>query len=241
MIGIIDFNPKAGTPEDGRQYIRLIGELLPGEKEGIVFRDVRDLSRYDGLVLSGSALSAVSYQRMIRDGRIDDDDYRDIDRVAQQLKEYRGNVFGICFGSQLAALLAGGEVGSLDNMEVGYLPHVLTEAGKRDPVFGHLPERFYGAHLHRDIVNKLPEGGEILATRNGYVHAYRIQRDGKVWYGCQPHPEMSTPENAPNFTWREVRKWLTGAEDVADEFKLNMPQDAEFGLSQTITRFAGQM
>lgn len=233
MIGIIDFNPEAGTPSDELHYIEKIRALLPpGKADGIIFRDVSDLSTYDGLILSGSKLSAAAYQGMKqREG-----DYKGVERVAEQLRDYNGSAFGICFGSQLLALVAGGSVGTLEMAEVGYLPHGLTPAGKKDPVFGELPQRFFGAHLHNDFVKRLPKGGKVLARRNGMIYAYRLQRGDSMWYGCQPHPEMSTPENSTILANRALRSGIIGAGEY--NVARVVPRDAEYALSKTLAKFA---
>ncbi len=79
----------------------------------------------------------------------------------------------------------------------------------------------------------------MLATRNSMIYAYRLQIADSVWYGSQPHPEMSTRENAPTFMWNAVRKWMAGADDLADECKSGVPEGADYGISQTLGKFAG--
>lgn len=239
-IGIIDFNPKAGTNEDKIHYVEKIRDIIPGgtAPEGIVFREARDLSRYSGLVLTGSALSAANYQRMAGERQISGDDYHAVDAVARQLVNYEGSVFGICFGAQLVAFIRGGRIGTLESIEVGYLDHELTKEAEYDPVFGHLPRRFYGAHLHRDFVKELPDGGKVLATRRGMIYAYRLDSPGgRVWYGCQPHPEMSTTKNATFFL--ELAKCEGLIDDAEYHKALTLTEGADFGLSETLAKFGG--
>jgi GMP synthase-like glutamine amidotransferase len=250
-IGIVDFNPDQKPDEIG--YIRRISALIPTDYnwEGFVFRDARDIGYYDALILSGSKLSATYYQRMKKQGKIEGDDYIYVDKFAEQLSDYDGPVLGICFGNQLLAHSMGSELDRLEQTEVGYLPHELTSYGKRDRVFGHLNDTFYGAHMHRDFVKTLPIGENVslshcLAKRNGMIHAFGVlyyggnDRGRVMRYGVQPHPEMSTPDSASFFP--TIRKGLLtielGPEEV--EKALVIPSGADFEFSKIITNFVSE-
>jgi|GEM_PF-1427346 len=244
-IGIVDFNPDQNP--DTRQYVRRISKLIPDdfEAEGIFFKDDTDYSDYDALILSGSKLSASNYQEMAEHGMAIEGDYVFVDNAVQKLSRYKGSMFGICFGSQLIARVIGGDLGKLEKTEAGYLAHRLTDDGKKDPVFGRLPDIFYGAHLHNDYVKSLPAAGEnitdsqILATRNGHIHAYKIIcSNGSVMYGVQPHPEMSSPRDATflvevNGTWLED---AIGNQEYQNA--LTVPFGADYELAKTIAKFA---
>ena len=242
MIGIMDFNPDQNP--DKRQYIKRISSLIPADidAKGIFFRDGNiDYSEFDALILSGSKLSATDYQRMLERGELVGDDYFDVNNAVQKLSCYQGPMFGICFGAQILAHVMGGKLGKLDKTEAGYLEHQLTEAGKQSLVFGHLPDKFLGAHLHTDYVASLPEQegleSKVIATRNGVIHAYSICKNGVMRYGVQPHPEMSNPENA-TFLVKVNEGWLRDAIGEEEyEKALRMLDNAEFGLAQTITKF----
>ena len=199
-IGIIDFNPDQNP--DKRQYVERISALVPQgvATQGMPFRQLRRLSDFDALILTGSRLSAANYQCMVKSGKAPGDEYLSVDNVVKELRGYTKPLFGICFGAQLIAHLVGGEIGSLAETEAGYLTHQLTEEGKKDPLFRNLPPVFYGAHLHTDYVANLPKGGgidsRILATRNGHIHAFRIGTNNTFYYGTQFHPEMSNKDDA---------------------------------------------
>lgn len=244
-IGIIDFNPIRNP--DTRQYVRRISKLIPDgfEVDGVFFKDNMDYSDYDALILSGSKLSATDYQEMVKHGKDIEGDYIFVNNAIQKLSHYKGPMFGTCFGSQIIALAFGGDLGKLEKTEAGYLKHQLTEDGRKDPVFGHMPDIFYGAHLHNDYVKSLPTAGEnivesqILAVRNNYIHAYKVVRsNGSILYGVQPHPEMSNPKDA-TFLVEINSNWLKDAMgESAYQKALIVRDNADFELAKTIAKFA---
>ena len=149
--------------------------------------------------------------------------------------------------------------------EAGWLAQELTEAGKQDKIFGRLPETFYAPHLHSDYVAELPKVGtqvqtargeivviaaDTLAVRRGYLDENGLQQqdstfiqaskitfsNGAVLYQIQPHPEMATEEKG-NFLVRQ-NPWVK--EEMGQAYydrAVQMPQSADFSVSQTITRF----
>src|SRR5689334_21893353 len=57
-------------------------------------------------------------------------------------------LFGVCLGAQLLAKAAHADVGPASEPEVGWTPVELTDAGRDDPVFRVLPERFEAFQWH---------------------------------------------------------------------------------------------
>ncbi|HBG81574.1 TPA: hypothetical protein DDW69_01910 [candidate division CPR2 bacterium] len=241
-IGIIDFNPDQNP--DRRQYVKRISALLSGNVsgEGIFFREVDDLNKYDALILSGSKLISKHYQEMVRSGQGLEGDYIWIDRAVQEIANFKGPIFGICFGSQILAHIFGGEIGRLDKTEAGYLLHELTDVGLNDPIFGKLGKTFWASHYHINYVKTLPDNpnlaSDVLATRNGYIHAFRIKTaSGVTHYGTQPHPEMSNPKDAVFLV--EVNKERL-IEDIGVEEcnkALEIPSNASFEFQNVIKEF----
>lgn len=100
-------------------------------------------------------------------------------------------LFGICYGHQLLAKAAGGQVGfhprgeEIGTVEVQLLPECI-----HDPVFQSLPQSFLVHATHEQTVLRLPTGAVCLAA-NEYEpnHAFRL--GGWAW-GVQFHPEYST-------------------------------------------------
>ena len=241
-IGIIDFNPDQ-TP-DRSQYVKRISSLLPEgtNYSGIFYMDIDKLDQYDALILSGSRFFATQYQSAVRSSKELSGDFADIDKAVKKISDYKGPIFGICFGAQILAHIHGAELGSLQTTEAGYLTHQLTEIGANDQVFKKLNHTFWGAQLHADFVKTLPkntnEKADIIATRNGYIHAFRIvEPSGVTHYGTQPHPEMSNPNDA-TFLVRVNKIWLED-EIGAEAYKkaIKTPDDATFQLGSALSRF----
>jgi len=101
-------------------------------------------------------------------------------------------VLGVCLGAQQLAAGLGAEVTTGPRPEVGQGQVELTDAGRRDPVFG--PE--YGGlastavpcvHWHQDTFS-LPDGAVHLAATRAFPHqAFRF---GDRVYGLQFHVEV---------------------------------------------------
>jgi GMP synthase (glutamine-hydrolysing) len=97
-------------------------------------------------------------------------------------------VLGICLGSQLIAKALGAKIFRNAELEIGWEPVWLTDAGKNDAVLGSVesPKTFF--HWHGETFD-LPRGAEWLAYSKKCRHqAYRY---GRKVYGIQFHPEVT--------------------------------------------------
>jgi GMP synthase-like glutamine amidotransferase len=95
--------------------------------------------------------------------------------------------WGVCLGVQLLAASLGARVYPGAAPEVGILPVTLTEDGRRDPVFGALPDELPTLQWHGDTFD-LPAGAVRLAGSPAYPNqAFRAHRA----YGVQFHLEVS--------------------------------------------------
>jgi GMP synthase-like glutamine amidotransferase len=97
-----------------------------------------DIACFDGAIVLGGSLGAdepalLEERRWIRDAVL---------RATPLL--------GICLGGQLLARALGGFVGRGSRPEVGITDVFLTDAAKRDPLFGDLPGRFPALAWHAD-------------------------------------------------------------------------------------------
>ena len=72
-------------------------------------------------------------------------------------------VLGICLGAQLIACACGAAVTKAAAKEIGWSEVALTDAGKKNPLFGGLPPRLAVFQWHEDMFD-VPEGGELLAS-----------------------------------------------------------------------------
>ena len=245
-IGIVDFNPDTSSVVSAS--LNSIAELIPDSVEYSFlnsrnFIDEYEFDEFDSLILTGSSLSAFSFQEMLKKNIFEYENYFHVHKTFKKLLDYKKPMIGICFGAQILALVKGGEIGRLKQTEFGYLEHKLTNDGKVDPVFGCLSEIFFGAHSHNDYVQQLPQSPEvksssIIATHNDYIHAYKIVcENDAVCYGVQPHPEMSTSGNA-TFMITESKNEIKNIIGE-DEYKriVNIPENATFELSEVIPKF----
>ena len=99
-------------------------------------------------------------------------------------------LFGSCWGHQFIARAFGGEVvHDPDRAEMGTHEVALTDAGRRDPLFSALPDRFATQMGHQDRVARMPAGAVELATNDRAPHqAFRLG-DAPI-YGTQFHSEL---------------------------------------------------
>ncbi|KGN39457.1 type 1 glutamine amidotransferase [Knoellia subterranea] len=100
-------------------------------------------------------------------------------------------VLGVCLGHQLMAVALGGAViRNPSGRTSGLIPLSLTAIGASDPLLEGLAGSVV-VQYNGDIVSRLPEGAESLATApDGSVQAARF---GERSWGVQFHPE-TTPE-----------------------------------------------
>lgn len=99
-------------------------------------------------------------------------------------------VLGVCFGHQLLAKAAGGEVIlNPRGREIGTVTVQLTEAGRRDPLFTWAQGGEVEVQAtHVDAVDPLPAGATLLASNeNCAAQAYRLS---PTVAGVQFHPEV---------------------------------------------------
>jgi GMP synthase (glutamine-hydrolysing) len=126
------------------------------------------------------------------DAQVDQEDahpwLRPEKRLVRELIDSGMPVLGVCFGSQLLAEAAGGEVRPSAAPEVGWYEVELTTDGRADPLLGFLPERFESLQYH-SYEWLLPPGAVELARSEVCLQAFRL-RDRPVW-GVQFHPEVT--------------------------------------------------
>ena len=103
-------------------------------------------------------------------------------------------VFASCFGFQLLVEAAGGAViRDPDNLEMGVYPLSTTPAGKKDALFGDLPEPFLAVSGHKERALTLPPGLVNLAySERCPYHAVRVEHC--PIYGFQFHPEVDATD-----------------------------------------------
>ena len=166
-ITIIDF---------GSQYTQLIARRI---RELNVYSEIIPHFRFKGLdaeskglILSGSPCSV----------RQDNAPQVNLEGIKGRIP-----VLGICYGAQLMAYTAGGNVEQCPTREYGRAKISLKESS--DPLLRGLSETSQVWMSHGDTITQLPEGLEIIAsTEDVPVAAYRFSRE-QTW-GLQFHPEV---------------------------------------------------
>ena len=142
------------------------------------------LESYDGIAITGSALNL----------------YREEPASLRQVDFARGvfarhiPFFGSCWGLQVAAVAAGGEVGrNPKGREVAFARKVmLSEAGRAHPLHRDREIAFDAPAIHGDEVVRLPPDATVTAWNAlSQVQAAEIRHDGGVFWGVQYHPEFT--------------------------------------------------
>jgi GMP synthase (glutamine-hydrolysing) len=125
--------------------------------------------------------------------------------VVRQLEYARASyeagtpAFGTCWGLQMAAAAAGGEVkANPRGREMGIARKIeLTEEGRRHPMLAGKPVVYSAFISHLDEVTTLPPGATLLAS-NDFTHVQAIEvKHGKgAFWATQYHPEYDLHEVA---------------------------------------------
>lgn len=151
--------------------------------------DPAGLEGYDGVVLTGSALHL----------------YRGGPEVTAQIElmraVYKSRVpaFGSCWGLQIGAAAAGGEVRANERgREIGFARNIApTQAGREHPMLAGRPAAWDAPAIHLDVV-AMPPGECTVLAANALtpMQAAEIRHDGGTFWGVQYHPEFSLAEVA---------------------------------------------
>ncbi len=142
----------------------------------------KDLSGFDGVVLSGS-------KTRINDSAPWIDDEMEAIRKLHALKI---PTFGICYGEQLIVRAMGGEHHT-NVAKVAEHGWVEVEVDPEAELFAGLPKKFYTFEYHKDEVTTLPKGFQLKGSSPSCpVQAYTLE-DAPMW-GVQFHPERGLEE-----------------------------------------------
>ncbi|MCC5828089.1 MAG: type 1 glutamine amidotransferase [Phycisphaeraceae bacterium] len=140
-----------------------------------------DLDDVDGLVVMGGPMSANEPDR--HPWMPPEIDY------IRQAHERGRPVVGVCLGAQLIAKALGGDVATMDQPEIGWIPIEMAFPGTINTILSGLPWRSVQFHLHEDEVTNLPPGGVALAGSTACRHqAFCV---GMKTYAFQYHFEWT--------------------------------------------------
>jgi GMP synthase (glutamine-hydrolysing) len=157
--------------------------------EGANLPDASGLESYDGIVLTGSHLNIYDRTPEI---------LRQID-LMRAIYASRTPSFGSCWGLQVAAVAANGDVQQNPlGREVGFARRLRrTEEGRGHPMLEGRPEVYDAPAIHLDMVTVVPKDATVIATNPiSAVQAAEFRQDGGIFWGVQYHPEFSLGELA---------------------------------------------
>jgi len=158
-------------------------DVLYGADEGMVIPEGRTWADYAGFVVTGSALHAY------------DPEFEVTNQIAllNTAAEAGLPIFGSCWGLQIAAVAAGGEVAfNPKGREVGFARKILlNEAGRAHPMFKGKAQVFDAPCIHYDEVIRLPESATLLASNaHSAIQAAVIPLGKSEVWAVQYHPEF---------------------------------------------------
>lgn len=162
----------AALPCDPRQIVT--ADLITGAPDDHLLADA------DVILIGGSGDFSVTHEAAWLDRTYE---------LIRELRRRRLPTFGSCWGFQaIAKALGGTVVHDLARAELGTPEVTLTDAGREDPIFGPLGNRFTVPVGHEDTVVQLPECCSLLAESPLAYHVLCVN-DAPI-YATQFHPEL---------------------------------------------------
>jgi GMP synthase (glutamine-hydrolysing) len=179
---------KSAGATPGESYAKVLKTLAPEATVDIFApadegaRPPASLETYHGVAITGSALNIYKHEP---------ESLRQVDLVRELFA--RGvPIFGSCWGLQVAAVAAGGEVGpNPRGREIAFARKIaLTAAGRDHPMHAGRAIIFDAPAVHGDELTKLPEHTIVTASNDmSKVQAAEIRFGHGVFWGVQYHPE----------------------------------------------------
>ncbi|MFD1332962.1 type 1 glutamine amidotransferase [Methylopila musalis] len=171
----------------GWQGLNVAVDVAYPADPGANLPDAAGIASYDGVVITGSGLNLWKAEP------------ESLTQVELAREVYRSGApfFGSCWGLQVAAVAAGGEVKlNPQGREVGVARGLrLTEAGRSHPMHAGRADPFDAPAIHSDEVAVLPSGAVVTAGNDlCAVQAAEIRHEGGVFWGVQYHPEYTFAE-----------------------------------------------
>ena len=157
------------------------GDILP---EG------HSLEHFDGIIWTGSDLTIF---------HLDDERVTKQIDFAKAVYEYGVPSYGSCWGIQMAAVAAGGEVEkNPKGREWSIGRNIrLTKEGSQSLFLAGKPEIYNGFVMHLDEVTRIPAGGTILAhNEHCKVQSLEVRHKKGTFWAAQYHPEYNLLEMA---------------------------------------------
>jgi len=176
--------------------------LLPSDS-GVVMPSAEDLHNYAGVIWTGCNLSIFDTASRSVVSQIE---------LAKTAYEVGLPSCGSCWGIQIAAVAAGGEVEpNPKGREMGMARKIhQTPEAYAHPMFEAKPRVFEGFVSHDDMVTRIPPGGTLLAGNSfANIQALEVKHKDGVFWATQYHPEYDLHEMARLIVARE-KKLIAG-------------------------------
>lgn len=193
---IVESNP-ASRRQAAPEFLSSLQQLDPTVKTRVIAPydaevTEADLAGVDGAIFTGSGV----------DWSTDAPEAAPLRAVMERVFAAGIPSYGSCNGMQLAACVLGGAVGASPNgREDGLALNIaLTEQGRSHPFLAGRSDGYAVPCVHRDEVQRLPEGAVLLAgNAHSPVQAFAYERGGVRFWGVQYHPELSPADIAADF------------------------------------------
>ncbi len=143
----------------------------------------KQLTKYDGILWTGSALSVNDKMASVTDQL----------NFADTIFESGTPLYGSCWGLQVATTVAGGKVArGKKGLEFGIAKDIiLTKPALKSPFFSKRKSNYSALCIHFDEVVKIPENALVLAKNaHSEVQAMVFTYKKSSFFGVQYHPEF---------------------------------------------------
>ena len=151
------------------------------------------LAPYHGIILGGSG------DFDFDGGRFDTDDAKRMSyTLLERLRPLLGYIFdydiptlGICYGHQILGAFAGATI-SCDTAQKKTRSHYVTVQHKQieDSLFNGVPDTFYAHYGHKDSLDRVPVGAELLISGGEECKVSALRYKQNI-YTTQFHPELT--------------------------------------------------
>ena len=195
-----------------------------------------DLDHWSGIIVGGSPfnISDPAEAKSTVQRRVEAEMASLLDRVVSADFPF----FGACYGIGSLGVHQGGVVDRSFGEPVGAVAVEVTGAGRLDPVFGALPERFDAFVGHKEAVSVVPASASVLArSATCPVQALRV---GANVYATQFHPELDADGLCLRVDAYRHEGYFApaDAERVKDAARAAEVSEAGGALARFVARFA---